>query len=135
VQVRLFVVGKVKAPYYREACAEYEKRLSRFVRFESVEASTDSKFEKLLHKGELVFCLDEHGKSFTTRALADLLKQNERVVFLMGDTDGLNPELKKKYPSVALSSFTFSHELARVVFMEQLYRCMTLLSNHPYHRD
>ena len=84
--------------------------------------------------------LDERGKEVTTRALAQRLQSwmtaGEDVAFLIGGADGLDPALKKDAHEVLrLSSLTLPHAFVRVLLAEQLYRAMSLLGNHPYHRD
>ncbi|HYM46905.1 MAG TPA: 23S rRNA (pseudouridine(1915)-N(3))-methyltransferase RlmH [Burkholderiaceae bacterium] len=89
--------------------------------------------------GALLLALDEKGKEWTTRQLADHLQRwrdaAEDIAFAIGGADGLDPELKRDARMVLrLSSLTLPHALARVVLAEQLYRAWSLLAGHPYHR-
>ena len=84
--------------------------------------------------------LDQKGKSFTTSAFAHRLEQWRRegrdVAFVIGSADGLDPALKQSASLLlSLSSLTLPHQLVRVLLAEQLYRGVSLLHNHPYHRD
>lgn len=84
--------------------------------------------------------LDERGQDVTTRQLAGLLEtwmgEGEDVAFIIGGADGLAPEVKAAArATLRLSSLTLPHALVRVVLAEQLYRAVSLLRNHPYHRD
>lgn len=90
--------------------------------------------------GALRVVLDERGRSFATRGLAEHLEQWRRdgrdVAFVIGGADGLAPALKTRADLLwSLSPLTLPHGLVRVVLAEQLYRAASLLSNHPYHRE
>ena len=90
--------------------------------------------------GALRVVLDEHGRSFPTRQLAEHLERWRRdgrdVAFVIGGADGLAPEIKGCADLLwSLSPLTLPHGLVRVVLAEQLYRAASLLANHPYHRE
>jgi 23S rRNA (pseudouridine1915-N3)-methyltransferase len=87
-----------------------------------------------------LIALDERGQDLTTKKLAERLEvwmQDGRdVAFLIGGADGLDPELKAEAAEmIRLSSLTLPHGMARLILCEQLYRAMSLLKNHPYHRE
>jgi len=87
-----------------------------------------------------VVALDERGAAWTTRVLADHLARwrddARTVAFVIGSADGLAPPVKQRATAVvALSALTLPHGLVRVLLAEQLYRAVSLLSGHPYHRD
>jgi 23S rRNA (pseudouridine1915-N3)-methyltransferase len=89
--------------------------------------------------GSLLIALDEQGRDWTTRQLAESLRRwrdaAEQVAFVIGGPDGLDPSLKAGARLLLrLSSMTLPHALARVLLVEQLYRSWSLLANHPYHR-
>ncbi len=91
-------------------------------------------------RGALVVALDEHGQPWTTRILADKLArwrdESRDVAFVIGSADGLDDSIKRDaQATVALSAMTLPHGLARVLVAEQLYRAVSILSGHPYHRD
>jgi len=91
-------------------------------------------------KGALTVALDERGRPWTTRALADHLARwrddAREVAFVIGSADGLADSVKRAAQAiVALSALTLPHGLARVVLVEQLYRAVSLLQGHPYHRQ
>jgi len=91
-------------------------------------------------KGALVVALDERGRSWTTRELADRLarwRDDARdVAFVIGSADGLAESVKRDAAAVvALSAMTLPHGLVRVLLAEQLYRATSLLAGHPYHRE
>jgi len=91
-------------------------------------------------KQALVVALDERGRSWTTRELADAVKRwrddSSDVAFVIGSADGLAEAVKRSaHAVVSLSAMTLPHGLVRVLLAEQLYRATSLLSGHPYHRD
>jgi 23S rRNA (pseudouridine1915-N3)-methyltransferase len=84
--------------------------------------------------------LDEHGKQVTTKELADLLAQwlesGKDTLLVIGGADGLAPNvLERAECTLALSRLTLPHAMARVLVAEQIYRAVSLLHNHPYHRE
>jgi len=84
--------------------------------------------------------LDEHGTDLTTRALAERLArwaaEGDDVAFVIGGPDGLDPGIKREADeSLRLSSLTLPHAMVRVVLAEALYRAVSLMKNHPYHRE
>jgi len=85
----------------------------------------------------IVFALSEEGSAYTSRAFATLLQQiPRRIIFVIGGPDGLNDEVKKRADRLlSLSSYTFTHEMARLLLAEQLYRACSIMRNRPYHRD
>lgn len=91
-------------------------------------------------KGALVVALDERGRGWTTRELADRMvrwRDDARdVAFVIGSADGLADSLKRSATAiVALSAMTLPHGLVRVLLAEQLYRATSLIAGHPYHRE
>ena len=93
-----------------------------------------------LPRGALSVVLDEHGRSFPTRKLADHLErwrnESRDIAFVIGGADGLDPDLKSGADLLwSLSPLTLPHGLVRVILAEQLYRASTILANHPYHRE
>jgi 23S rRNA (pseudouridine1915-N3)-methyltransferase len=90
-------------------------------------------------KASLV-CLDEKGKNWSTRELAQQLEswqlEFNDIAIVIGGADGLAPELKQQARQIwSLSRLTFPHMLVRVIVAEQIYRAWSVLANHPYHRD
>jgi 23S rRNA (pseudouridine1915-N3)-methyltransferase len=89
--------------------------------------------------GSRIVALDERGQQFSTesfaRSLAAWLGEGRDVAFLIGGADGLDPALKRSaHVMLSVSAMTLPHQLVRVVLAEQLYRALSLLHNHPYHR-
>ena len=140
--IKLICVGKVKEPYVKEGINEFTKRLPAFTRFEIFEikdSDPEKEAKEIMNKikNEKVFLLDEKGKEYTSYEFSELIKKesyDRDVLFIIGGPEGLSPELKRKYPSIALSKMTFTHEMARLFFIEQLYRAFTIMKNMKYHK-
>lgn len=102
---------------------------------------TEKKIEKTIikNKNSSSFIMDEKGFNFTTRELSEKIKQfnNERVenlYFYIGKPSGFSENVDK-FQKMSLGKMTFPHSLVRVMLCEQIYRCATILSNHPYHKE
>jgi 23S rRNA (pseudouridine1915-N3)-methyltransferase len=155
MRLTLLAVGDKMPGWAEEATAEYLKRMPREARVELVTVkpekragqSADSLRQaealRLLDKlpaGSRLVAMDEHGRQISTRELADLLARwmgsGQDTCLVIGGADGLAPAiLEKAETSLALSRLTLPHVLARVLLAEQLYRAVSLLNQHPYHRE
>ena len=85
----------------------------------------------------IIICLSEEGKSFSSIELTSLLLnfKNKKINFLIGDADGIPSDIKEKsHLLLSLSPLTFPHELARLILLEQIYRAISISNNSPYHR-
>lgn len=152
----VLAVGTKMPSWVDEAFNDYARRLPKPWRLELIEIRAEPRNEgkpvaammrseaarltAALPPGSLRVALDEHGRDFTSQALArwvDERQMEERdVAFLIGGPDGLDPDLVAGASlKLRLSSFTLPHALARVVLAEQLYRAITILKGHPYHRE
>jgi 23S rRNA (pseudouridine1915-N3)-methyltransferase len=155
MKIVLLVVGKTNDVWAKGALGEYENRLKHYIPFQ-VEVIPDLKSTKNLTEeqikareaeailawskpGDLMVLLDENGEEFSSEGFAVLLQRKmnagiRNLVFVVGGPYGFAPSVhavcKEK---VSLSKMTFSHQMIRVIFAEQLYRAMTILSNEPYH--
>jgi 23S rRNA (pseudouridine1915-N3)-methyltransferase len=155
MKLTLLAVGDKMPAWAEAATAEYLKRLPREARMTLVTVKPEKRasqssdtlkaaeaarlMDKIPAGGRLV-ALDEHGKQVSTRELADLLtrwlEDGKDTVLVIGGADGLAPELLDRAESkLALSRLTLPHALARVLLAEQIYRAVSLLHNHPYHRE
>lgn len=152
----VIAVGTRMPSWVNEGHAEYAKRMPRSSGLELIEikpeprasakpvaqllAAEAGRIRAALPKGSRVVALDEKGKDLGTIALAEQLagwmQQGGPTAFLIGSADGLDPALKKSAcMQLRLSSLTLPHGLARVLLAEQLYRAVSLLNHHPYHRE
>ena len=125
-------IGKIKKNWIREGIIQYKKRMPDLTINEFKSFDID-KF-KINNK---TICLTEEGKSFTSIELASLLLNfnNKKIIFLIGDADGIPNNIKEKSDLLlSLSPLTLPHELARLILLEQIYRAISISNNSPYHR-
>ncbi|MDP2878874.1 MAG: 23S rRNA (pseudouridine(1915)-N(3))-methyltransferase RlmH [Sulfuricella sp.] len=156
MKLLILAVGHKMPAWVNEGFAEYAKRMPREARIELVEIKPEkrvggktreqvyeaeqSRIEAALPADCVRVVLDEHGKDWSTLELAGELKDWMRggrdVAFVIGGADGLHPEVKRQANRLwSLSRLTLPHGLVRVVLAEQLYRAVTVIQNHPYHRE
>jgi len=156
VKLRLICVGKLSEAFLREGADEYGNRLKRYLPFSCLElkeekaggkkadarAIRDLEGEKILAKIQpdaFVVVLDERGTGLTSEGLADLLGRHmvqgtSELVAVIGGAYGLSDKVRQRGDLLlSLSTMTFTHQMARLFFLEQLYRGFTILRNEPYH--
>ena len=153
----LLVVGKTVDSRIQSLVDDYKERLKHYLPYEmfvipELKANRNFSFDqqkekegellmKFFQAGDTVVLLDENGKEFksTEFALWMQKKQNtvsKRLVFVIGGPYGFSPEVYgKANDKISLSRMTFSHQMVRLVFIEQLYRAMTILHGEPYHHE
>ena len=150
MQVQIRAIGKLKknTPEF-EIIADYLKKSRWSVEvkeYEEKKTLTGLELKqaeaKLLLKdlpaGAYIVALDEHGKTLSSRELADTLRPhaNQVIVFIIGGADGLDESVRKKANLIlSFGRMTLPHFLMRAVLAEQIYRVRTLWDGHPYHRD
>lgn len=129
-------IGKSKDRAIQELTEKYSERLRHYADFDCVSIKDESKLGNA--KSSLIL-LDSRGKQFSSDDLAEFLRRRREqspipLVFAIGGADGFSDELRKSASFIlSLGKMTLSHELARVVLLEQLYRAFTILRGHPYH--
>lgn len=143
IRVRIVCVGKLKERYWREACAEYEKRLSRFCDLEILELSErrspEEEEEEILRalRGE-VFVLALEGKEVSSEEFSELIggcvDRGSEISLVIGSSEGLAEGVKAKGRKLSFSRMTFPHQMFRVVLLEQLYRAFMIRSGSEYHK-
>ena len=157
MKVVLLVVGKTTDRHFEAGIAEYASRLSHYLQF-SIEVIPELKSTRSLSQGEQkereaimiakalqpsdhVVLLDEHGTERTSMEFAAWMQRKmamglRRLVFVVGGpygfADSVHMLAKEK---VSVSRMTFSHQMIRLIFVEQVYRAMTILNNEPYHHE
>lgn len=141
MKLKILSVGKVKEPWIREGVAEYLKRLQRYAHIELVIVKNNGREQEaadILSKinDEFVVALSEEGTQLSSVQFSGLLKKtNKDIVFIIGSADGLSTSVKKRADlTLSLSQMTFTHELAQLLLVEQLYRGVMILNNRTYHR-
>ena len=153
----LLVVGKTVEKHYIAAINDYTERTKHYTSFDievipelkntkslSMEQQKEKEGElilKALQPGDVVVLLDEHGKEFRSIEFANWIERkmhtvNKRLVFIIGGPYGFSPSVyQAAQEKISLSKMTFSHQMIRLIFVEQLYRAMTILNNGPYHHE
>lgn len=156
LKTEIWWIGKTTMTFVAEGCDEYCKRLRNMTDFTAVtipelkNKSSDiatnkiREADKILEKlqpTDFLILLDEKGKELTSVQFADYIQKREnqslkRVIFLIGSAYGFDEKLyQRANDKIALSKMTFSHQLIRLVFLEQFYRAQTILHNFPYHNE
>lgn len=143
-KVNIVCVGKIKENFFREAVAEYAKRLSRFVNFSVREVAEGKNLEQeaddiLRAARGYIIALCVEGKKLSSEGLAaELKKQYDRgaeVTFIIGSSCGLSDRVKQAADfKLSFSDMTFPHQLMRVVLCEQIYRAYMINSGSEYHK-
>ena len=155
MKLAVLAVGHRQPAWVNEGCAEYLKRMPRELPASVTEIKPEARGSKTreqllvaeksrirdaLQPGSRIVVLDEKGDDLTTLKLAKRLEawmQDGRdVALLIGGADGLDEEFKQQADDkLRLSSLTLPHGMARLLLCEQLYRAVSVLKNHPYHRE
>ena len=155
MKITLLVVSQRQPDWIEDGCAEYLKRMPAELPVsvreikpevrsggktrEQLMAAEKARIDSALPEGCRLVALDERGSDLTTLKLAQRLEQWHQdarpVCLLIGGADGLDPELKARADEmIRLSSLTLPHGLAKLLLCEQLYRAVSVLKGHPYHR-
>lgn len=157
MKILLLVVGKTTENYFAQAINEYHCRLKHYISFEmevipelknTKNLTFDQQKEKeadlilkYLQPGDYTVLLDERGKDYTSMQFADYIEKKmhfvpKRLIFIVGGPYGFSESIYKiANEKISLSKMTFSHQMIRLIFIEQLYRAMSILNNEPYHHE
>ena len=157
MKITLLVVGKTEDKYLMEGIEKYLNRLKHYISFNTIvipdikntknltEAQQKSKEAELILKqtsnADSVILLDEKGKKYTSVLFANYLNKQmigsvHHIVFIIGGPYGFDESVyKRANGSISLSDMTFSHQMVRLFFVEQLYRAFTILKGEPYHHE
>lgn len=155
MQVKLIAIGKTKSDFLPIGIKRYHSKLKHYLRFEYTEipdvkipkGMSDEKVKALegieilkhISTASHVVLLDEGGKQFDSVGFANHLQKRfnsggKEIVFVIGGPYGFSPEVyARAQEKLALSKMTFSHQMVRLIALEQLYRAMSILNNEPYH--
>lgn len=153
----LVAVGRTTTKFLEEGITEYCRRLIRYIPFEikyigdvrntrNLNATQQKQKEgdailSMLVPQDYVVLLDEHGREFTSKDFAAYIERKmqsvpKQLVFIIGGPYGFSPDVvARSNEKISLSKMTFSHEMVRLFFTEQLYRAMTIIKNEPYHHE
>ena len=158
MNMALICMGKLKEKYWRDAAAEYEKRLSRFGKWETIElpdlpepSNSSPAIEEQIKKkegeailaklrdGDVVVCLCIDGKQLDSvqlsKKLTEMIDTGRRVVFIIGGSLGLSDDVVRRAQlKLSFSPMTFPHQLARIMLLEQTYRALKISAGERYHK-
>ena len=157
MEITLIVIGKTNAKYLIEGLDEYTRRLKHYITYninilpdikntknlsEEQQKETEGKLIlNALKPGDFLVLLDERGKEFSSMQFSDYLQRKmnsglRRLVFVVGGPYGFSKDVYNKADEkLSLSKMTFSHEMIRLFFTEQIYRAMTIIRGEPYHHE
>ena len=157
MEITLIVIGKTNAKYLIEGLDEYTRRLKHYITYninilpdikntknltEEQQKKTEGKLIlNALKPGDFLVLLDERGKEFSSMQFSDYLQRKmnsglRRLVFVVGGPYGFSKDVYNKADEkLSLSKMTFSHEMIRLFFTEQIYRAMTIIRGEPYHHE
>lgn len=144
--ITIFAVGKLKERFWKDACAEYLKRLGAYAKV-SVREIPDSQKEReaetllaALPEHDPIILLDIHGKELSSEALSEKIESyalsgTSHLSFIIGGSDGVTKDVYARATErISFGPITLPHNLARVVLLEQLYRSFKIARNEPYHK-
>jgi len=159
MKITVVSVGKIKEKYLKEAINEYVKRLSKYIKLKLVEVAYEKASENLsekekkniidlegerilnkIKKRQFVIVLDLKGKQKTSEEFSNQfgklqLDGNSDVVFVIGGSLGLSKQvLERANDKISFSKMTFTHQLMKVILLEQIYRAYKIMKNEPYHK-
>jgi 23S rRNA (pseudouridine1915-N3)-methyltransferase len=157
MKITLLAIGKTEDSYLREGIEKYIKRLKHYINFKIVElpdvkntknlsedqqkAKEAELITKKITNTDHVILLDEHGQQFTSMQFSGLFNKKmvgsiQHVVFVIGGPYGFDPSLQNRADEkLSLSKMTFSHQMVRLFFLEQVYRAFTIIKGEPYHHE
>ncbi|MGL5012753.1 MAG: 23S rRNA (pseudouridine(1915)-N(3))-methyltransferase RlmH [Bacteroidales bacterium] len=157
MKITLLVIGKTTERYFIDAIAEYQKRLKFYIPFDleiipelkntkglNFEQQKEKEADLLLAKfqtGDSVVLLDERGQTYSSMEFATYIEKqmhqvSKRLIFVVGGPYGFSQRIyERANGKISLSKMTFSHQMVRLFFVEQIYRAMTILNNEPYHHE
>lgn len=139
LKLKIISIGKTKEKWLNEAIEEYLKRLSPLLHIEFIWAKNNDHLRDLLDKETSVLCLDAGGKPFNSESFAEFLqvqfvKNKSRLVMAIGGSEGLPEDLKMRYCCISLSPLTMTHQIVRLVLIEQIYRAFEIAKGTQYHK-
>lgn len=157
MKIKVICIGKTGKSFLVDGEEEYLKRLKHYCKVEKVELADLKNAKKLtkeqvkveegklmlqqIEQGDQVYLLDENGKQMSSVGFSDFIQKRfnqggKHLVFVIGGAYGFSDELYQRCDGkISLSSMTFSHQMVRMIFFEQLYRAMTILRDEPYHHQ
>jgi 23S rRNA (pseudouridine1915-N3)-methyltransferase len=139
-KVKVITIGKCKEAWLASALAEYEKRLEKNVRIEWAIAKNDDQLVEWALQEQFLIPLDPAGELFTSESLSQKLRRlfeekGSRLTFAIGGAEGLPAAILNRFPfRLSLSTLTFTHQITRLILVEQIYRAMEIEKGSGYHK-
>ncbi len=139
LKLKILSVGKIKERWLKEAFQEYVKRLKPYSQIECLWAKGTDQLVEWAQKEPSYLCLDPEGHLFTSEQFAAFLadqweKGGARLTLLIGGAEGFPNEIKKGRETISLSPLTFTHQITRLVLIEQIYRALEIQKGSHYHK-
>ncbi len=155
MKIEIWWIGKTFQDFTNKGCNEFLKRIQKYTNIETIEiqevkgisdsiSTKRTEAEKILAKlknNDILILLDEKGLKLNSIEFADFIQKKEnqsikKIIFLIGGAYGFDESIYfRANDKISLSNMTFSHQLIRLIFMEQLYRAYSILKNLPYHNE
>jgi len=155
MNITLILIGKTDADYLKIGVDLYLKRLKHYINFKTIVIPDIKKKKNLsieqqkkeegyfilkqIKNDDFIVLLDENGKSYTSEEFSSFINKKmisgiKNLIFIIGGPYGFSDDIYKiAQQKIALSEMTFSHQMVRLIFVEQVYRAFTILKNEPYH--
>ncbi len=156
MNIKLLVIGKIKEKFTKDAICEFEKRLSSYCSFSTIELSAepildDNSYDKYksiegerilnnIKSDSYVITLEINGKNLSSEDFAFKIKEISSLgindlIFVIGGANGLDQKVSQRADfKLSLSKMTFTHQMARLILIEQIYRAFKIINNENYHR-
>ena len=157
MKITVLCISKTSDAYILEGMSEFQKRLKHFIKVDWIElpevknrknlnqeqllAMEEELFLKNVSNSDSIYLLDENGKEYTSRQFSSFISKKmiastSNLVFLIGGPYGFSEGMYAKAEGkISLSKMTFTHQMVRLFFLEQLYRAFSIIKNLPYHHD
>ena len=155
MNIKLIYISKNKSNNIESLVNNYEKKINHFINYQSIGLKNKNQFseKKLIQKSDsdlilknintddMVILIDENGKEYSTNEFSKfisnrIMDRTKNLIFIIGGAYGFSNELKELFKmKISLSKLTFSHDMARLFFCEQLFRALTIVNNIPYHNE
>lgn len=141
MKIKLIFLGKKKKSPLNDLTMNYFSRIQKEINSNLVFSSNYNKKSSDINNDDIVILFDEKGKHYDSISFSKNLKNNiqnspKRIVFIVGDAYGFPSDFYNRCDEIiSLSKLTFTHEIARLIVVEQLYRAIMIIKNHPYHHE
>ena len=150
--IKIITIGTIKEKYLKDAITEYQKRLQKYTNLEIIELKDEGlveinkaiqlegeKIKKHLTEKDYIITMEIEGEQLNSvefsKKLEGIQLESSNIVFIIGGSYGLSPEIKAKSRlHLSVSKMTFPHQLMRVILCEQIYRAFRIIQHEPYHK-